>query len=233
MAFFECSGLKSIIIPDNVNCIYDNTFEGCTGLTSVTFPASLTCIKREAFKGCTGLTTLDIPNNIVGIESSAFIDCSALTSIKIGSEIRYIDPKAFANCAELADVYCYAEKVPETSSDCFEGSYPAYIILHVPANSVDTYKATEPWSGFKSVLAIEDTGIAGARNNSILIRAEKGVICVDGAENGTAVSIYSTNGAEVGTSVVKNNKVLIPSNLPAGSIAIVNVNNKSVKVIIK
>jgi hypothetical protein len=65
--------------------------------------------------------------------------------------VKYIDNLAFASCSELADVYCYAENVPSTSSDAFKDSYVDYATLYVPEASVAAYKAKEPWSGFGAI----------------------------------------------------------------------------------
>jgi hypothetical protein len=65
--------------------------------------------------------------------------------------VKYIDNLAFASCSELADVYCYAENVPSTSSDAFKDSYVDYATLYVPEASVAAYKAKEPWSGFGTI----------------------------------------------------------------------------------
>ena len=84
-----------------------------------------------------------------------------MTSVTIGSGVESIETKAFANCPELLGVYCYAEKVPSTYSDAFDGSYPEYANLHVPDASVDSYKATAPWSSFGKIVALteDETGI--------------------------------------------------------------------------
>ena len=68
---------------------------------------------------------------------------------------------AFSDCSELLDVYCYAENVPSTESDAFNGSYPEYATLHVPNASIDSYKATAPWSSFGKIVALteDETGI--------------------------------------------------------------------------
>ena len=68
--------------------------------------------------------------------------------------IRVILWAIFHVCSELIDVYCYAEKVPSTKSDPFDGSYPEYITLHVPDASVESYKATVPWSGFGKIVGL-------------------------------------------------------------------------------
>ena len=81
--------------------------------------------------------------------------CSSLTSITIGNSVRTIYASAFANCEELTDVFCYAETVPSTSSDAFDHSYIEYATLHVPAASLEAYKAATPWSGFKNIVPID------------------------------------------------------------------------------
>ena len=81
-------------------------------------------------------------------------DCSGLTSVTIGSGVESIENYAFANCPELLEVYCYAEQVPSTESDAFNGSYPEYANLHVPDASIDSYKATAPWSSFGKIVGL-------------------------------------------------------------------------------
>lgn len=68
-AFYNCSGLTSIVIPNSVTSIGDYAFWGCSGLTSITIPNSVTSIGEGAFWGCYDLkevhiTDLDAWNNI-------------------------------------------------------------------------------------------------------------------------------------------------------------------------
>ena len=147
-AFRDCSGLTSVIIPNSVTSIGDYAFEYCSGLTSVTIPNSMTSIGWRVFSNCTGLTSVTIPNSVTSIGIAAFQYCSGLTSIAIGSGIEDIGNQAFADCPELTDVYCYAENVPSTNVDAFEGSYIEYATLHVPKGCIDAYKAVEPWKNF-------------------------------------------------------------------------------------
>ena len=77
-----------------------------------------------------------------------------MTSVTIGSSVKQIYAQAFANCLELTDVYCYAENVPSTNIDAFNGSLIEYATLHVPASALNAYSNTEPWSNFKDKVAI-------------------------------------------------------------------------------
>ncbi len=59
-AFYGCSGLTSVTIPDGVTSVGVNAFRDCSGLTSVTIPDSVTTIS-SAFSGCSGLEEITLP----------------------------------------------------------------------------------------------------------------------------------------------------------------------------
>ncbi|MBE6619272.1 MAG: leucine-rich repeat domain-containing protein [Ruminococcaceae bacterium] len=80
-AFWDCSGLTSITIGNNVTSVGKSAFSGCSGLTSITIPNSVTSIGRYAFYDCRGLTSITIPNSVTSIGNWAFSGCSGLTSI--------------------------------------------------------------------------------------------------------------------------------------------------------
>ena len=152
-AFDGCGGLTSVTIPNSVTSIGTSVFFGCSGLTSVTIGNSVTSIGGSAFCNCSGLTSVTIPNSVTSIGRAAFRYCTSLTSVTIGNGVENIYYQAFANCQNLADVYCYAENVPITVSNAFEGSYIEYATLHVTAASIERYKATEPWGLFGTKVA--------------------------------------------------------------------------------
>ena len=59
-AFYGCTSLTSVIIPNSVTSIGNWAFYFCSGLTSVTIPNSVTSIGHDAFEDCTGLTSVHI-----------------------------------------------------------------------------------------------------------------------------------------------------------------------------
>jgi len=80
-AFYDCTSLTSVTMPNSVTSIGTQAFSGCTGLTSITIPNGVMSIESLAFSGCTGLTSITIPNSVTSIGYGAFYFCTSLTSI--------------------------------------------------------------------------------------------------------------------------------------------------------
>ena len=67
----------------------------------------------------------------------------------------------------------------------------------------------------------------------VLIQAEDGQFSVEGAPEGTKVAVYDANGMELGAAVSRGGKTLVPARLPQGSIAIVKIGERNVKLAVK
>ena len=103
-AFYFCSGLTSVTIPNGVTSIEDFAFSFCSGLTSVTIPNSVTSIEHCAFQCCSSLTSIEIPNSVTSIGGGAFHNCSGLTSVTIPNSVTSIGSEAFSGCSGLTSI---------------------------------------------------------------------------------------------------------------------------------
>jgi hypothetical protein len=101
-AFYLCTSLTSVVIPNGVTEIGDYAFGCCTSLTSVVIPNGVTSIGNYAFGCCTSLTSVVIPNGVTSIGGSAFFDCTSLTSVVIPNGVTSIGGCAFQGCRSLA-----------------------------------------------------------------------------------------------------------------------------------
>ncbi len=118
-AFYNCSNLTNISIPNGVTSIGDYAFAVCSSLASITIPNSVTSIGTQAFTECIGLISITIGNGVTNIGDSAFYYCSGLTSVTIGDSVTSIGNQAFYYCSKLESITSLATTAPTIQSNTF------------------------------------------------------------------------------------------------------------------
>ena len=98
MAFYECSSLNSVIIPDGITSIGEYAFYNCSSLTNIAIPDGVTRIGKCAFCDCSSLNSVVIPDGVTSIGESAFNGCESLTDIVIPNSVTSIGDGAFWRC---------------------------------------------------------------------------------------------------------------------------------------
>ena len=133
-----------------VTMVDNLAFFGCTGLTAVTIPETVTSIGNTVFKGCTALTSITIPNSVTSIGVYAFENCTALEDVVIGSGMTSIGSSAFHGCTalEVGNITCKALVPPTLAANTFDNDHYQGASLYVPRASYDDYAQAQYWNNF-------------------------------------------------------------------------------------
>ncbi len=88
----------------NVTAIGDYAFYDCSELTSIKIPDTVKSIGKEAYRYCSGAKSLILGNGVETIGSNAFYNCEQIPSVTIPSSLTAIGENAFGSCFELKTV---------------------------------------------------------------------------------------------------------------------------------
>ena len=234
-AFYGCTGLTSITIPNSVTSIEGGTFLLCIKLSSVTIPYGITSIEAGSFRDCIRLSVIDIPNSVASIGDYAFYGCN-LASVKIPASVTSIGLGAFQNCNLLIDVISMIKNPFEIDKNTFSENTFNNATLYVPKGTIDKYKAKKGWKMFIDIEennTDEEDNVTEVKAMPVLIQAEGNIISVQGAAEGTDISVYNTAGIMLNSAIANNGITTLNTTLPSGSTAIVKIGEKSVKLLVK
>ncbi len=162
-AFDYCNAIETITVESENpiyhsigNCLIETAKKtlhtGCKN-SIIPIDESVTIIGDRAFCGCSSLKSITIPNNITAIGEQAFYKCDSLISAVIGNSVTTIGEWAFGEKLNLTEITCLSQIPPTIQSTTFYGINRT-ILIYVPAESIEAYKAAEYWSEFTNIQAI-------------------------------------------------------------------------------
>lgn len=103
-AFFQCTKLTSIVIPDSVTVIGSDAFYMCTSLVDINIPNTVVEIRAGAFRDCTSLVSIVLPNSITTMGISVFKSCTSLKNVVLPNSLDGLINQTFSECTGLEDV---------------------------------------------------------------------------------------------------------------------------------
>ena len=155
-AFYKCSGIKEIVIPDSVTSIGSRAFYKCESLKSLTIGSGLTAIPDYAFYSCTLLESLIIPDGVISIGQYAFRGCTSLKVLSLGNTVKEIGKFAFFG-AENLTALVIPDSVTTIGMHAFRGMTRIKSII-IPS-SVKTIDAHAFYGAVISIIYIEEDEI--------------------------------------------------------------------------
>lgn len=162
-AFVECPCPTTIIIPEGCStlgqCVF-GSYGTFSNLISVYFPETITTIPTRAFQFCESLSDVHLSQSTTTIESWAFEYCPSLTKFTIPQNVTNIGTRAFQHCDNLESLFLYPSTPPVCGNYVFSSVPTESCVLYVPAESIEAYSTTSPWSSFTHIQPLEVNSIS-------------------------------------------------------------------------
>ena len=149
LAFAACKALQNVTLGSRVQTIEVSAFGTCWALQSISFPASVTTIGKEAFLNCRVLQSVSFSDGLTTIGKLAFGSCHALQSITLPASVTTIEELAFSFCKALQQVTVAWDTPLAVPDNAFNGINTANVPLKVPKGREAAYQAAPVWKSFK------------------------------------------------------------------------------------
>ena len=245
-AFNGCKALTSFTIPHNVNVIGSYAFRGCSGLTDVFCdPVNVPTSPTNIFNNS---NIAEATLHVVVTSYDAYHETEPWKNFKnmLGDipvpcatpVISYVDGQLVFDC-DTEGVTFKSSITCEDIADREESTIDltvAYVIsvyaTKTSYNPSETATATLCWIETEPVDQVA-TGTVEIAAVPVLVKSSGGVITVEGVGNNTMVSAYTTDGMLVGSATAANRMATINTSLTPGTVAIVKMGGKSVKIIVR
>lgn len=151
-AFKENKTLEKVIFPSSIESIGNFAFQSCSNLTEIVFNEGLTFIGDSSFWGCS-MTTLELPCTLEKIYPYAFFSCRKLETVTIPENVKNMTLGTFNACVKLKtvtilstyEIEAWSTSTYQTFSNC-----TSLQTIFVPAQNLNYYKTTSPWSLYKN-----------------------------------------------------------------------------------
>ncbi len=101
MFLTDCSSLKEIKFPKNIETITINAFQNCISLERIELPSSVVAIASNAFENCSSLEEIILHEGLTDISSYAFANCSSLKELTIPESVTHIYQGIVDGCNNL------------------------------------------------------------------------------------------------------------------------------------
>lgn len=226
MAFQECYGLESVVIPGSVVSVGQRAFAMDTMLASVTMNAGVQRIDMMAFIGCTSLNTISLPSTLTRIAISAFENTGYYNNaanwtsgkelilgtwlIQVGNTVTGMVevPEGVVGIANSALLYCrYMDKVelPTTMHYIGEGAFAECYALDTvrlrsttpPQLSDDSFLNVDPLPVLAVPCGTSEIYSVAAYWSAFPVVEDTCLVSIDEVEASTPMTVLTAEGGVV------------------------------------
>ena len=244
-AFSYCTNLTDITIPSSMKNFRGNVIYNCTSLTDVYCYAENVpnAYSNPFYNSPVSSATLHVPEASLKTYSTKspwgefgsivpLVECARPT-------IEYVNGKLRFNCETEGVTYKYHitdEDIKSGTDDEVNLTVTYQISVFAQKEGYDNSEettATLCWIDVgPQTEGIEDA-VTEVKALPVLIQTQGCTITVQGADDGTPITIYGTDGKMYGSAASVNGIATLNTPLRPGSVAVVKIGEKSIKVLMK
>ena len=221
-AFYGCTDLTSVTLPNSMKDIGSGAFTACRALTSVNIPNSVTNIDNGAFNECSALTSIVIPSSVTSIGSSAFLSCSGLTSIVVESDNQYYDSRD--NCNALIETAtntlitgCQNSTIPNTVTTIAFWAFlncSGLTSIEIPSSVTGiSQQAFSNCKGLTTMRVSDDNQYYDSRDNCNAIIETASNTVIAGCKNTIIPNTVTTIGTNAFSGCSEMTSIVIPNSV--------------------
>ena len=244
---FKNCGIKSIVIPAKVEYIYAEAF-ACYWTQEVKVLATTPPWAHDNAFGNYNVPLYVPKESINDYQStnpwSKFSPLKTLDGEDADMKcktptISYSKGKLTFNCETDGVEYQYS--IADTDIKSGKGSDVQLSVTYIVKvyaeksgyQNSDVATATLCWIDVDPKTEGITTGSSQIPAKAVLIQSQGGLLTIQGADDGTKIGVYNINGTLAGEGTSRNGCATVNTNLQPGSVAIIKIGDRSVKVVIK
>ncbi len=158
-AFYGCTNLRSLLLPESMKTIGDGALANCSNLNTLIVPTGddknyvlkdgvvYTKDMKEVIAVLpTAADEVTIQSGVTKIHDYAFEGCKYVRIVNLPTTVQEIGHRSFANVLIMRELHVKNANPATVEDDTFVGVDPGFLLLCIPAGSRPLYEEANGWS---------------------------------------------------------------------------------------
>ena len=171
-AFYGCSNLRSLLLPETMTSIGDGALANCSNLNTIELPSQLSTLNYQVKDGVlytkdmkevimvlpTTEDEVEIAGGVTAIHDYALEGCKYVRNVTLPTSLTTIGQRALANMPVLRELRAKNAYPATVAGNTFDGVDPGFLLLRIPAGSRPLYAEADGWKALFRSDNVQEVG---------------------------------------------------------------------------